>query len=71
MNRQPVSSSTIRSVGYDSESKTLEIEFENGGIYQYFGVPQDVYQRFMSASSKGKFHHAHIKDRYRYSKVGR
>ena len=38
MIRQPVSSSNIRSIGYDSESNTLEIEFHSGGVYQYFGV---------------------------------
>lgn len=38
MIRQPVSSSNIRSIGYDSKSNTLEIEFHSGGVYQYFGV---------------------------------
>ena len=36
MIRQPVSSSNIRSIGYDSMSSTLEIEFHSGGVYQYF-----------------------------------
>ena len=40
MNRKPVRSSNISSIGYDSESKTLEIEFHSGGVYQYFNVPE-------------------------------
>lgn len=39
MNRNPVSSSNVKSVGYDSESSRLEVEFHHGGIYQYYGVP--------------------------------
>ena len=39
MIRDPVSSSNIASIGYDSDSETLEIEFTNGSIYQYFNLP--------------------------------
>ena len=69
MIRQPVSSSNIRSIGYDPESQTLEIEFHSGGIYQYFNVPVSVYDALMRASSIGGYFHRYIKDRYRWKKV--
>ena len=69
MNRQPVSSSNLRSVGYDSSTKTLEIEFNSGGVYQYYGVPPIVYQELMNAPSHGKYFHAHIKGVYRYARI--
>lgn len=69
MIRQPVSSSNLKSVGYDRGSAVLEIEFHNGGIYQYSGVPQDVYTALMSAASLGSFLHKHIKGKYSYHKV--
>lgn len=69
MNRTPVSSSNLRSVGYDSSTNTLEIEFNNGGIYQYSGVPYSVYQGLMAASSHGSYFHAHIRDSYPYRKI--
>ncbi|MDH7514679.1 MAG: KTSC domain-containing protein [Bacteroidota bacterium] len=64
MNRRPVRSSNIRSVGYDPASRTLEVEFNSGGVYQYSGVPETVYQDFMRAASKGSYFHNHIKGRY-------
>jgi len=64
MNRTPVSSSNIRSVGYDPASRTLELEFHSGGLYQYSGVPETIYQGFMRAASKGSYFHDHIKGRY-------
>jgi len=70
MNRLPVSSSDLRSVGYDSSTNTLEIEFNSGGIYQYRGVPPAIYEGLMSASSHGKYFHAHIKNVYPYTKIG-
>lgn len=69
MNRTPVSSSNLRSVGYDPGTNTLEIEFLNGGIYQYSGVPESVYRGLMAAESHGRYFHAHIKDVYPYRKI--
>jgi hypothetical protein len=69
MQRQAVSSSNLRSVGYDTSTKTLEIEFNNGGIYQYDNVPQSVFQDLMNAASHGKYFNAHIKGVYPYTKI--
>ena len=69
MNRTPVSSSNIASVGYDPSTLTLEVEFKNGSVYHYFDVPENMYQELMRASSVGKFMHANIKNNYRYTKV--
>ena len=69
MDRQSVSSSNIRSIGYDAASSTLEVEFHGGGVYQYYGVPENVYSALMRASSKGRYLNDHIKDRYRCRQV--
>lgn len=70
MDRRPVRSSDLAAVGYDAESQILEIEFLKGGTYQYFDVPGSVYEGLMTAPSHGKFFHAHIRDKYRYTKIG-
>ena len=69
MNREKVESSNIESIGYDSANETLEIAFLNGSIYQYFDVPQSIYEEIMSADSHGKYLAYQIKGKYRYSKV--
>ncbi|WP_010578759.1 KTSC domain-containing protein [Leptospira alexanderi] len=69
MKRDSVSSSNIRSIGYDAESQTLEIEFLNGGIYQYFDVPNSIFDGLMGAPSHGEYLAANVKGTYRYSKV--
>ncbi len=69
MNRKPVISSNIASIGYDEASETLEIEFKNGGIYQYFDVPERIYKDIMGTGSKGEYLAQNIKGHYRYSKV--
>jgi len=69
MNRDHVQSSNIESIGYDAETQTLEIGFLNGSVYQYFDVPEQVYEGIMSADSHGKYFAAFIKGHYRYSRV--
>lgn len=69
MIRQTVSSSNIRSIGYDAKSKTLEIEFQDGDIYQYFNIPKSIYSALMSASSHGSYFHCYIKDQYQWTKI--
>ena len=70
MNREPVSSTTIVSAGYDEPSQTLEVEFANGTIYQYYNVDGGMYAQFQAAPSKGQFLHTYIRNAYPYSRVG-
>jgi hypothetical protein len=69
MDRQPVDSSTIANVAYDPATMTLEVGFRSGSTYQYFDVPEALYQEFLSSESKGKFLHANIKNSYRYTRI--
>jgi len=69
MNRTPVTSSNIASVGYDPNTMTLEVEFTNGSVYQYFDVPETEYQNLMGASSVGTYLNQNIKASYRYAQI--
>ena len=69
MNRDFVTSSNLRSVGYDTAESILEIEFHSGLVYQYFNVLQHKYESLMRASSKGSYFAAYIKDIYRYRQI--
>lgn len=69
MEREMVESSTVLSIGYDPATETLEVEFKNGGIYQYYNVPAPLHQEFMASESKGKFLHVYIKPAYPCSRV--
>jgi len=70
MDRKYVSSSNIASIGYDSISQILEVEFLNGAIYQYYDIPETLYDGLMSADSHGKYLNEYIKKGgYNYSRV--
>jgi len=67
MHRVPVESSSIDSVGY--EKNVLEVRFRNGGLYQYFDVPEQVLVMLMQADSKGRFFNQHIRGRYQSTRL--
>ena len=69
MERMPVKSSNLLSVGYDHKQKKPEIEFRTSGVYTYDGVPKRTHTNLMDAGSKGKYHHKWIKERFPFKKA--
>lgn len=69
MERQPVSSSNLASIGYDPQSEKLEVEFKNQTIYEYYNVPQVIYDQLMAASSHGVYFNANIRNVFANSRV--
>lgn len=67
MNRRPVSSSNIASIGWEDDA--LEIEFRSGHIYVYQNVPELEWQRAVGADSPGKYVAANIVGRFEHTRV--
>ena len=58
-------SSWLDRAGYDAETQTLTIRMKNSSdIYEYQGVPEEVYRDFLAAESKGAFFAANIQNTY-------
>ena len=70
MQRYSVASSNIASIGYDANTETLEVEFLNGSVYQYYNVPRNMYDQLIAEGSKGRFLNTYIKNAYPYSRIG-
>lgn len=70
MDRKPVQSSNIASVGYEESTETLEVEFSDGNVYQYQGVPKHIYEQLVSAPSVGQFFHFNIRNSFPYMRIG-
>lgn len=64
MERQRINSSRIRAVGYDPRSRILEVEFSDGRVEAFSGVPAEVHRRFMAAPSPVSFFDDRILDEY-------
>jgi hypothetical protein len=64
MLRQVVTSQIIHSVGYDTEARTLEVQFRNGWVYRYGDVPAEIHRALMAADSHGRYLKRNIVDKF-------
>lgn len=69
MKRQYVDSTAMLSVGYNSKTHILEIEFPAHTIYDYLDVPEYKYTALMNAESKGEYYNKAIKPFHQYKLV--
>jgi hypothetical protein len=69
LERLPVKSRILRSVGYDDSKKILEIEFHTGLVYQYSGVPPKVYADLMHSVEIGKYFSEKVRPRFQTKQV--
>lgn len=64
-----VSSSNIAAVEYDRDNQVLRVGFRSGGVYEYEGVGDQIYQAFLAAPSKGRFFYQFVRDQYATRRV--
>ena len=66
MSSDPVESSALLEVGYDTERGILQLKFVSGRVYQYFLVPVEQHRGLMEADSKGAYFNRYIRSAYPY-----
>ena len=64
-----MTSSVIRSVGYDAVSRELDVELLSGHIYRYRDVPPFLYEGFLASKSKGAFYNGKIARRFKFDQL--
>ncbi|CAH2213420.1 KTSC domain-containing protein [Tepidibacter aestuarii] len=69
MIRKNINSSSIFSLGYDSENKMLEIQFDSGEIYRHLNVPERVYEKMLDSEFVGYYINYNIRNNYPCVKV--
>ena len=69
MERKKVSSSHIRSIGYDAKDQILEVEFSSGTIMQYSRVSSEIHRRLMASTSMKSFLEDNIQDNFSEKRV--
>ena len=69
MRRQEVASTSLASVGYDANSRTLEVEFRSGAVYHYHDVPYRIAKDLAHAQSIGAYFMRVVRGAYGYERV--
>ncbi len=61
-------SSNVAGFSYEEANQVLTVEFNSGARYDYYDVPQHIFEGMEVAVSKGKYLNAEIKGHYRYAR---
>lgn len=69
MERIYVMSSEIKSVGYDGDTGTLEVEFLDGSVHRYHNVPRIAHLALMTARAKGLHFNSYIRNKFPGGKI--
>jgi hypothetical protein len=64
-----VQAAQLRSVGYNGRNSDLELEFQDGSITLYLGVPAKTWIALMNTEDKDAYYAKNIKDIYIYRKL--
>jgi len=64
MNLEPVDSSLIKAIGYDTPTLVLSVEFHNGKVTNYADVSPDTHAALIGADSIGRYFLQNIKGKY-------
>ena len=62
-------SSVVANFKYDQTRSILRVFFVSGSVYDYFKVPEAVYNEMKQSGSKGTFLNLRIKGAYRFKKI--
>lgn len=62
-------SSNILQFTYENENQILKVVFKNGSVYDFFDVPEHIFEGMKSSASKGQYLAQQVKGSYRYARV--
>jgi hypothetical protein len=63
-NMDLVDSTNITKMGYHPDSRTMFVEYRNGKVYEYRGVPQEIFEQAKGSESVGSYVAQNVKGRY-------
>lgn len=62
-------SSVIRAFDYDADERALDVTFVTGRHYRYHAVPPRIAEGMRSATSKGRYFNARIRDHFAFTRL--
>jgi hypothetical protein len=60
----------LNSIGYDSSSQVLDIQYDSGDLYRYYEVPFTVFSDLVNSEEKWNYYCSNICNRFIFTKMG-
>lgn len=66
---KPVESSWITNLTYNRPNKVITMRLSNGKMFSIPGITRSMFERWTNVSSKGRFFHDQIRDKYQVNRI--
>jgi hypothetical protein len=67
----PLESKMLLAAAYEANKRFLYLRFHSGDVYRYFDFPEEDFQLFLLAESKGQFFLRNIRNCFRYERIAK
>jgi hypothetical protein len=64
MEMKKVNAGKLRGVGYDAGGRLLRIEFDDGRVVEYAGVPPEIWRRLSTSGSMWSFFRDNVDEEF-------
>ena len=62
---------TSKIIDFEYKDQTFRVSFADGSVYEYFGLPSNIYLKFSNSDAPDRFARRHIYHSYVYRKVSK
>ena len=69
MEMTKINSGKLRAIGYDTSSRTLQVQLDDGSMLQYSNVGDEVWRRLRSSGSAWSFYRDNIEEEFAVKRV--
>lgn len=69
MEMKKINSGKLCAIGYDARARTLQVQFNDGSLFQYNGVGEDTWRRFSSSGAAWSFFRDNIEEEFAAKRV--
>jgi hypothetical protein len=64
-----IKSSNLKKAEYDTTTKVMLVEFNNGLKYEYYDIPHQIFTQMRMSESQGKFFGSKIAKTFKFKKL--
>ena len=64
-----VDSSLLSWLDYSADERRLRLGLRDGQVYDFLQVPSAIYNKLLTASSKGRYFNEHIRNHFQYQRL--
>ncbi|GAB4114996.1 MAG: hypothetical protein Fur0026_00210 [Sideroxydans sp.] len=69
MEMKKINAGKLRAIGYDTRTRILQVQLDNGDTLQYLGVGEDLWRKLAGSAAAWSFYRDNIEEEFTQRKI--